>query len=235
MSKKNKYYVVWEGRQKGIFDTWSAAEAQVKGYAGAKYMAFESLKAARAAFAGNPHEHIGRKPKADSRPGAADAATPKADSRLGAAGAATPRADSPRRILSNSPIWDSYSVDAACSGNPGVLEYRCVHTRSREIVFARGPYDAGTNNVGEFLALVEILALCVKKHDPRPIYTDSKIALAWLRDKKANPKNPERLNPLLLERLARAEAWLASHSYPNQVLKWDTEAWGENPADYGRK
>lgn len=207
MSKRNKYYVVWEGRQKGIFDTWSATEAQVKGYAGARYMAFESLEAARAAFAVNPHEHIGKKPKADS----------------------------PQRILTNPPIWDSYSVDAACSGNPGVLEYRCVHTQSREIVFARGPYDAGTNNVGEFLALVEILALCVKKHDPRPIYTDSKIALAWLRDKKAKPKNPERLNPLLLERLARAEAWLASHSYPNQVLKWDTQAWGENPADYGRK
>lgn len=217
MSKRNKYYVVWEGRQKGIFDTWSATEAQVKGYAGARYMAFESLEAARAAFAGNPHEHIGKKPKADSRLGA------------------TPKADSPQRILTNPPIWDSYSVDAACSGNPGVLEYRCVHTQSREIVFARGPYDAGTNNVGEFLALVEILALCVKKHDPRPIYTDSKIALAWLRDKKAKPKNPERLNPLLLERLARAEAWLASHSYPNQVLKWDTQAWGENPADYGRK
>ncbi|WP_026234894.1 viroplasmin family protein [Calidithermus timidus] len=220
MPKTNRYYVVWEGRQKGIFDTWSAAEAQVKGYTGTKYKAFESLEAARAAFAGEPHEHIGKKPKADSP--------------LGAAGTATPKAGS-RRILANPPIWDSYSVDAACSGNPGVLEYRCVHTGSREVVFARGPYDAGTNNVGEFLALVEILALCVKKGDPRPIYTDSKTALAWLRNKKAKPQNPQRLNPLLLERLARAEAWLAKHSYPNQVLKWDTGAWGENPADYGRK
>lgn len=206
MSKKSKYYVVWEGRQRGIFDSWSTAEAQVKGYAGARYMAFESLEAARSAFAGDPHDHIGKKPKADSQ-----------------------------RILTNPPIWDSYSVDAACSGNPGVLEYRCVHTGSREIVFARGPYEAGTNNVGEFLALVETLARCLKNGDPRPVYTDSKIALAWLRDKKARPKNPEQLNPLLRERLARAEAWLASHTYPNRVLKWDTEAWGENPADYGRK
>jgi ribonuclease HI len=206
MSKNPKYYVVWQGRQSGIFDSWGAAESQVKGYAGARYMAFESLEAARAAFAGNPHDHIGKRPKAD-----------------------------PRRIPAKGPIWDSYSVDAACSGNPGVLEYRCVHTRSREVVFARGPYAGGTNNVGEFLALVEALSHCLEHGDPRPIYTDSKIALAWLRDKKARPQNPERLNPLLRERLARAEAWLASHAYPNRVLRWDTKAWGENPADYGRK
>lgn len=220
MAKKTKYYVVWEGRQKGIFDSWSAAEAQVKGYAGAKYKAFESLEAARAAFGGNPQRHIGQRPKADSRSGATGAATPKAGS---------------RRILTAPPVWDSYSVDAACSGNPGVLEYRCVRTESREVVFARGPYARGTNNVGEFLALVETLALCVKNGDPRPVYTDSVTAMAWLRDKKAKTQLREQLSPELRERLERAEAWLASHPYPNRVLKWDTGTWGENPADYGRK
>jgi hypothetical protein len=33
----------------------------------------------------------------------------------------------------------------------------------------------------------------------------------------------------------RANKWLHSNTYNNPILKWKTEKWGENPADFGRK
>jgi ribonuclease HI len=134
------------------------------------------------------------------------------------------------------PILDSLAVDAACSGNPGVMEYRGVWTKTKQEVFHQGPFPEGTNNIGEFLALVHGLALLKKQNIKMPLYTDSMTALAWIRNKKAkttlslSPKNRE-----LMEMVARAEAWLKSNSYDTEIYKWDTEHWGEIPADFGRK
>lgn len=206
MAKKPKYYVVWKGRKTGVFSSWSEVAEQVRGFPGAEYKAFDSQAEAELALAGSYEAYKGQKV-------------------------------SPSRLLElPPPLLPSLAVDAACSGNPGVLEYRCVDVDTRREVFRRGPFAHGTNNVGEFLAIVEALMLCWEWKLSWPIYSDSVNALNWVLAKKARTNLiPNEHNLELFERIALAEAWLRTHRYPNRLLKWQTESWGENPADFGRK
>ncbi|HZQ07305.1 MAG TPA: ribonuclease H family protein [Anaerolineae bacterium] len=220
--KRGKFYGVWKGRRTGVFDSWSEAEAQVKGFPGAEFKAFDTRAEAELALRAPYSARMGK-------------------------GEATSSAErwNQLRLLQweklpllgiEPPILRSYSTDAACGGNPGILEYRCVKTESGEVVFARGPYVEGTNNIGEFLAVVETLMLLVERGDALPIYTDSEIARGWVEDKTCKTQLPRtRRNAKLFGRIARAEEWLRTNKYPNKILKWDTENWGEIPADYGRK
>jgi len=133
-------------------------------------------------------------------------------------------------------IPESLSVDAACSGNPGIMEYRGVYVKTGEEVFKKGPYMQGTNNIGEFLALVHGLALLKKMGSDVPLYSDSVTAISWVKKKKCNTKiTQESANNDLFEVIARAENWLQQNTYTTQILKWDTKNWGEIPADFGRK
>jgi ribonuclease HI len=127
-------------------------------------------------------------------------------------------------------------VDAACSGNPGILEYRCVHTTSKKELFYQGPFENGTNNIGEFLAIVHALALLKKKGLTSPIYTDSEIALRWVKEKKCKTRlKQDEKNARLFDLIRRAENWLQENTFENPLLKWDTMHWGQIPADFGRK
>ena len=134
-------------------------------------------------------------------------------------------------------IQDSLSVDAACSGNPGQMEYQGVYTKTKDPIFHQGPFPEGTNNVGEFLAIVHGLAYLKKEGRlTTPIYSDSKTAQAWVRNRKAktNLAQTPRNKPIF-DLIDRAEKWLQTNTYQNPILKWDTENWGEIPADFGRK
>jgi ribonuclease HI len=144
---------------------------------------------------------------------------------------------SPQRLLAiGPPIQRSYAVDAACSGNPGELEFRCVHTQSRRQILRHGPYAQGTNNIGEFLALVHALALLTRQGISLPIYSDSENAIGWVHTQRCKTRLVRTSrNAELFEQIGWAEGWLAGHRYANKILKWETEAWGENPADFGRK
>lgn len=42
-------------------------------------------------------------------------------------------------------------------------------------------------------------------------------------------------NKSVFDLIERAEAWLNANTWQNPILKWDTENWGEIPADFGRK
>ena len=90
--------------------------------------------------------------------------------------------------------------------------------------------------MGEFLALVHALAHMKKNNDTRSIYSDSKIAISWIRDKtsRSNIQETEN-NKEVFELMERAEKWLISNEFTNKILKWETKAWGEIPADFGRK
>ena len=129
------------------------------------------------------------------------------------------------------------AVDAACAGNPGRMEYQGVQVNNGNIIFRMGPFPDGTNNIGEFLAIVHALSYLNAQGFPNtPVYSDSVTGMAWVRKKKANTKiAPTAANRQLLELVARAEKWLQTHTYKNPVLKWQTEKWGEVPADFGRK
>jgi len=132
---------------------------------------------------------------------------------------------------------ESVSVDAACAGNPGKMEYRGVLTHNKQEIFKKGPYENGTNNVGEFLALVHGIALLKNKNkEDIPIYSDSRTAMSWVKQKRCKTNITfDASNKELLTLIKRAENWLKENTFKNPILKWETKAWGEIPADFGRK
>ena len=213
MAKNAKYYVVWVGATPGVYDNWKSCEAQIKGFPSARYKSFATRREAEEAFKEPAQKHV--------RTSRRHRNTVK---ETGGRASATH-------------IKDSISVDAACSGNPGIMEYRGVKTDSREELFRMGPFPDGTNNIGEFLAIVHALAMLERKGDSTTtIYSDSQIALGWARAGKARTKlTPNRKNHPLFDLIARAETWLKNHKLQNPLVKWDTRHWGEIPADFGRK
>ena len=203
---KQKYYVVWTGRKPGIYNSWSECEAQVKGFTGAEYKSFSTREMAESAFLNQYADYVGK-----------------------------PGSNQQWLFTPTKPILPSISVDAACSGSPGPLEYRGVLTKTAEEIFRVGPFPDGTNNVGEFLAIILAMDWLITKKLDMPIYSDSASAMSWVRAGKCNTKL-ERLpsNKLLFDFIGRAEE--ALKTYPKfKILKWDTKVWGEIPADFGRK
>jgi caulimovirus viroplasmin len=227
-SKKPKFYVVWCGRVPGVYTSWDECREQVEGFPGARYKAFASRDEAEYAAADDPEQHI-RPARPAARPAAA------------ASQAATPTAPGVRPVHMPSPEvlakvgFQTLCVDAACSGNPGAMEYRGVFLAEGREIFHFGPVH-GTNNIGEFLAIVHALALLDKQGTKMPIYSDSATAISWVRRKQCRTqlaRTPR--TEKLYEMIARAEAWLKAHRVTNPILKWETDQWGEIPADFGRK
>ncbi len=209
---KAKYYVVWKGNTPGIYNNWEDARKQVEGFEAAKYKSFPTHEEAIEAFEKGYEGYLKK------------AATPKAVSKL------------MKNTAVGQPIKDSIAVDAACSGNPGLMEYRGVYTATSQQLFHQGPFKQGTNNVGEFLALVHGLALLKQKESKLPIYSDSVNAIKWVQKKKAKTlleRTPE--NEPIFNLIERAEKWLKENTYTTKILKWETAEWGEIPADFGRK
>lgn len=133
-------------------------------------------------------------------------------------------------------VYPSICVDAACSGNPGLMEYRGVDSKTKQEIFKKGPYPDATNNIGEFLAIVHALAYMKKKQIKCPIYSDSMTALSWIKKRKAKTKlEPSVQNEPVFDLIQRAEFWLENNTIDVPLLKWPTEIWGEIPADFGRK
>ncbi|GAE31102.1 ribonuclease H [Halalkalibacter sp. AB-rgal2] len=132
--------------------------------------------------------------------------------------------------------WDSISVDVGCRGNPGIVEYKGVDTKTGEILFAHDEIKIGTNNMGEFLAIVHGLAYLHKQGSHKTIYSDSLTAIKWVKQKKAKSTLERNLQTEYIWSLMdRAEHWLQTNQYENEIKKWHTEKWGEIKADYGRK
>ena len=130
---------------------------------------------------------------------------------------------------------DAWAVDAACSGNPGQMEYQGIDLATGAQVFHFGPVH-GTNNIGEFLAIVHALALMEQRGIRKTIYSDSYNAILWVSKKKC--KTTLECTPQtehLYAIIARAEAWLRAHAVTIPIIKWETTKWGEIPADFGRK
>lgn len=149
----------------------------------------------------------------------------------------TLKKDKKKQNYSKELFKNSISVDAACSGNPGKMEYRGVDTITKEEVFKIGPFQDGTNNIGEFLAIVHALAMIKKKSiNYSIIYTDSQVAIKWVKEKKCNSKlNKTRENIKIFNFINRAENWLLMNGFSTKIKKWETKMWGEIPADFGRK
>ena len=208
MAKGKKFYVVWSGLNPGIYLSWDACQAQIKGVKGAVYKSFDSKEEAERAYASSAYSYMKKK------------------------------ADTPTFTLDTlPPVVERYAlaVDAACSGNPGPMEYRGVYLGDGKEIFHFGPVH-GTNNIGEFLAIVHALAMLDKQGLKMTIYSDSRTAISWVRKKccKTQLERTEETEQLF-QLIERAEIWLKSHRVTVPIVKWETEQWGEVPADFGRK
>lgn len=207
---KKKYYVVWDGRETGVFNSWESCKEQVSGYPGAVYKSFNSEEQAYEAFYEDSKEHIGNKKK--------------------------PQLTAAQKKKYGEPILNSISVDGASSSRGGMSEYRGVFTHNAEEIFRQGPFHEGTNNIMEFLALVHALGFCKQRGITLPIYSDSRTAILWVRNKEIKTKQPRtEKNKQLFDLIDRALNWLKENDYPNLILKWETKVWGEIPADFNRK
>ncbi|WP_159887244.1 ribonuclease H [Paenibacillus puerhi] len=215
---KSKWYVVWEGHSPGVYKTWAECQLQTNGYPQAKFKSYETEEEARRMFVAGWKKAFGAAAKATGTGSRGSGAAAKSASSSGEAD------------------LDSLSVDVGCSGNPGIVEYKGVYTRTGEIVFQHPPISRGTNNMGEFLAIVHGLAHLKKIGSSMTVYSDSMTAISWVRKKAAASTLPRDASTReIWELVDRAEAWLRQNTYPNKILKWDTKAWGEIKADYGRK
>jgi len=210
--KKTKYYTVWKGHKTGIFESWDDCKAQIKDFKGAQYKSFSTFEAAKKALKDGPKDYIGKSKSFKSE---------LSEAQLKKIG---------------QPNLNSICVDAAVSGNPGKMEYRGVDTKTKKQLFIQGPFEEGTNNIGEFLAIVHGLAFLKQHNSNRIIYTDSKTAMSWIRKKQCNTKlERTEKNKILFDLVDRAIKWLKTNTYQTTIVKWETKAWGEIPADFGRK
>ena len=204
-----RYYVVWKGYSTGVFDNWEACKRQVEGFPSPEYKAFPNRETAEAAFKQESSLFLGKRAH-------------------------------PIRIIMDGlygkPVIPSIAVDGACSSSTRASEYQGVDTETGVTLFKVGPFIDGTNNVMEFLAIVHALALCKQKGMSVPIYSDSMNAIKWVSAKKARTNLARTAhNANLFDMIKRAEKWLEKNTYSNKILKWETKAWGEIPADFGRK
>lgn len=242
---KQKFYVVWTGRCPGVYATWEECRAQVEGFPASRFKSFPTVAEAQAAFADPPEKHVaspGRKSSAADGT-AKKAGQKKTEKKSGAENAEACHARVAIRMDENGlPILppgvdpNGIAVDAACSGNPGKMEYRGVHLGSATEIFHFGPVY-GTNNIGEFLAIVHALALCKQKGWQVPIFSDSRNAMLWVKNRKCRTTLVRNARTArLYELIERAEKWLKENDHSNLPLhKWETRRWGEIPADFGRK
>lgn len=209
---KRKFYVVWQGLSPGIYDSWEECEQQVKSFAGARFKAFNTIEEATNAFRGSYED--------------------QATLLLEFARRAKMKTVVPPGIPPG-----AIAVDGACAGNPGPMEYRGVDVHSGSEIFHVGPLDGGTNNIAEYLALIHALALLDQRGDhSTPIYSDSRTAQSWIRNRRSKTKlEPTASNSKIFELLQRADRWIATHTPQNPIVKWNTDEWGEIPADFNRK
>jgi ribonuclease HI len=229
---KQKFYVVWNGAEDGVYTSWEACKEAVEGFSGAKYQAFKTEEEAEAAFemgyeAWKEHEkELGMRNEelGIGTHSATERTTPKSSESIPHSSFLIPNSS------------EAIAVDAACSGNPGKMEYRGVYLRTGKEIFHYGPVW-GTNNIGEFLAIVHGLALLKQKGlHTMPIYSDSVNAQLWVKRKKCKTTlERNEKSEALYQLIERAEKWLRENPYQNPIIKWPTEEWGEIPADFGRK
>ena len=156
---KQKFYVVWEGVTPGVYTSWTDCQLQIKGYEGAKYKSFDTREEAERALATSPYAYIGKNAKKKSEKVSSETL--------------------PACVIDN-----SLAVDAACSGNPGPMEYRGVHIASRQEVFHFGP-TKGTNNIGEIPRYRTRTGFAENRRDSIcPFTVTASNAISWVRQKE---------------------------------------------------
>jgi len=215
---KQKHYVVWVGRKPGIYTSWADCQEQINKFDDARFKSYETKTEADKAYKEGWKKHWGSGKSAST------------------SGNGSFKPSSSNVETSDEIDYNSISVDVGTSGNPGPVEYKGVDTRTGEIIFSKAPIRKGTNNLGEFLAIVHGLAYLQKIGSNKTVYSDSVNALKWVKQKAVSSTLVrDESTKEIWELVDRAVQWLKTNHYPNKILKWQTKQWGEIKADYGRK
>lgn len=227
MSYDKRFYAVFAGRQPGVYDDFNDAMEQVDGFEGAVFKSYDSPQEAAEAFRRFESRSDSRQIGALLMNATEHQAAPR----------------KPDRIETKTDYFafpeidlNGWAVDASCMGNPGVMEYRGVELMTGRELFSVGPFKKGTNNIGEFLAIVHALALMAQRGERHTVYSDSVSGMAWVRNRKVKTqlKRDAATEPVF-RMMERALVWLNTHRYDVPIRKWDTDRWGEVPADFDRK
>ena len=205
---ENKFYVVRKWKKIWIFDSRNNCKESVNGFSDAKYKWFSNKEAAEIALQEWWEKYYEVKN------------VMKKD----------------KAKNEEIPFFEeSIAVDAACSGNPWEMEYRWIDLQTWDEIFHE-KFKIWTNNIGEFLAIVHWLKYLW--NDNRVIYSDSKIAMSWVNQRKCKTQiNADKNSDFwtTLEAIQWAEKWLKENWIKHKILKRDTENRWEIPADFGRK
>jgi len=204
---EKKFYVVRKWKKIWIFDSRNECKKSVNGYSDAKYKWFSSKEDAEIALSEWWEKYYEIK-----------------------------NAKKKNVVKEDIPFFaESIAVDAACSGNPGKMEYRWIDLQTWEEIFHE-KFKIWTNNIWEFLAIVHWLKYLWNDH--RAIYSDSKIAISWVNQWKCKTQiNTDERSDFwkTFDNIKKAEQWLKENWIKHKILKWNTEDWWEIPADFGRK
>jgi len=121
--------------------------------------------------------------------------------------------------------------------NSGPSEYRCIDIKTKEIIFST-KIGFASNNMAEFLALMQALILSDSLKVSTTIFIDSWIAIAWFKNKRCYSRiTLDDRTRDVYELIAECIDWLKKnkHRKLNTVILWQTRQWGQIPADYNRK
>ena len=161
-----KFYVVWSGRQTGVFTDWATTQRAVIGYAGARFKAFPTRAEAEEAF---------------GRGGAASIPTKTPSGQK----ARTP--DSERAAMHIAHQFDvTIYCDGACEPNPGNAGSGIVVYRAGKLAeLWYGLYHPmGTNNTAELNALYHALRMAeaeIKTGNTVEVCSDSAYSINCIR------------------------------------------------------
>jgi ribonuclease HI len=229
-----KWYVVWIGRDPGIYQSWKECSNQVDGFKGAKFKSFPTREEAKEAFKTSLHSssHLYNSiPKQKMKSTAVVSSTPNL----------LVNECSPLPMLHPTfPSKWALTVDAACNGTKAIGEARGVLIPDGNQVFRVGPWPFCTNNIMEFIAIIKGLQWIWDKGVRVPIYSDSNTAIGWVHRGICNTQNKPPFGSIVDAEINACTKWLSitRQQCPellDLITKWDTAKYGEIPSDFGRK
>ncbi len=141
---------------------------------------------------------------------------------------------------------EGVAVDASMrsgikGGQWGVVEWRGVDIATGEELFRSDKYPLGTIGMAELMAIYDGVHWALSNGYDGPIYSDSVTALVWASKNTFKTTLPKNENSLLLFNLIWSDqGWVESEeivqeAIRDQMRKWMSKEWGENPADFGYK
>lgn len=172
----SKFYVVWKGRETGVFTDWTTCKRHIDKFAGAQYKSFPSKAEAEAAFAKGASGAIVAATKNSS--GTKSTATKGAGKSSAKAGLKTYTATE----VQAQPEQVKIFTDGGCEPNPGEAGSGLALYRDNSLESLwYGLYNPqGTNNTAELNALNQALIMAqaeIDKGQSVAIFCDSQYSI----------------------------------------------------------